>query len=123
MIKVLSVAFVGYPVTDMTRARAFYEGLLGLAVGDTFGEGDQQWIEYDIGTTTLALSNMSPEHWKPSADGPGIALEVESFDDAISALRAAGVRFYIDPMDSPVCRLAIVADPDGNSVAIHRRRA
>jgi hypothetical protein len=29
MIKVTEIAFTGYPVTDMPRARAFYEGTLG----------------------------------------------------------------------------------------------
>jgi len=30
LMKVLEIAFVGYPVTDLKRARQFYEGTLGL---------------------------------------------------------------------------------------------
>jgi catechol 2,3-dioxygenase-like lactoylglutathione lyase family enzyme len=30
MLKVIEIAFCCYAVTDMARARAFYEGMLGL---------------------------------------------------------------------------------------------
>jgi len=117
MIKVTEIAFTGYPVTDMARARAFYEGTLGLKPASVFGES---WIEYDVGPATLSLASM--EGWKPSKDGPSVALEVENFDEAISVLMAAGVKFNLEPMDSPVCRLAVVCDPDGNALAIHKRK-
>jgi predicted enzyme related to lactoylglutathione lyase len=117
MIKVTEIAFTGYPVTDMPRARAFYEGTLGLKPSSTFGDS---WIEYDIGPGTIAITNMSAE-WKPSSDGPSAALEVENFDEAVAVLKKAGAKFTLEPMDSPVCRLAVVCDPDGNAIAIHKR--
>ncbi len=120
MIKVTEIAFTGYPVTDMPRARAFYEGVLGLKPTSTFGEGERLWIEYEVGGGTLGITNMAPA-WKPSADGPSIALEVADFDAAIATLRAAGTKFYLEPAPSPVCHLAVVADPDGNSLCIHHR--
>ncbi len=123
MIRIKEVAFTGYPVTDVARARAFYQTLLGLQPSATFEHDGKHWIEYDIGAHTLAISNMSAEQWKPSADGPAIALEVEDFDAAVSALREAGTRFVIEPMDSGFCRMAIVLDPDGNSLCIHHRKA
>lgn len=119
-VRVIEIAFIGYPVNDVPRARAFYETVLGLKPSAVFGEGDKQWIEYDVGPSTLAISNMAPE-WQPSAQGPSIALEVEDFDVAIAALKAAGVTFTLAPTASPVCRLAVVLDPEGNSVAIHKR--
>lgn len=119
MLKVIEIAFTGYPVTDMPRARAFYEGTLGLKPSSTFGE---DWVEYDVGPSTIAITSMSKE-WKPSSDGPSAALEVEDFDAAIEVLKKAGSKFVIEPMDSPVCRLAVVNDPDGNALAIHKRKA
>jgi Predicted enzyme related to lactoylglutathione lyase len=119
MVKVSEVAFVGYPVTDVPRARAFYENVLGLKCSTAFGEG---WIEYDIGACTLAVVKSS-DLWKPSADGPAVALEVEDFDAAIATLKAVGSKFILEPMDSPVCRIAVVQDPDGNGIAIHQRKA
>lgn len=123
MIRITEIAFTGYPVTDVARARGFYQGVLGLVPTAQFEHEGKHWIEYDIGTATLAISNMSADKWKPSADGPCAALEVEDFDTAINALREAKVKFVIEPMDSGVCRMAIILDPDGNSLAIHKRNA
>lgn len=60
---------------------------------------------------------------KPSSDGPAVPLEVEDFEAAVTHLRATAVKFHLEPMDSGVCHMAIVADPDGNSLVIHKRRA
>jgi predicted enzyme related to lactoylglutathione lyase len=122
MIRVIEIAFTGYPVTDMVRARAFYEGVLQLKSTSVFENEGKSWIEYDVGPSTIAITNMSPE-WKPSSSGPAIALEVADFDVAMTALRAAAVKFVVEPTASPVCRLAVVLDPDGNSLAIHKRNA
>ena len=46
-MKVISVAFIGIPVTDINRAREFYEGVLGLKLTEEMGKG--HWIEYAIG--------------------------------------------------------------------------
>ncbi len=121
-IRVLEFAFTGYPVTDMARARAFYEGVLGLKTGMIWEDANHGWIEYDLGGHTLAINNGA-RAWKPSSDGPAIALEVEDFDATISELRKRGVRFTVEPLNTPVCRLAVILDPDGNSLAIHKRNA
>lgn len=123
MINVTAIAFTGYPVTDLPRARAFYEQVLGLKSTVVFEHQGKHWIEYDIGSGTLAISNMSAEKWKPSADGPAVALEVGEFDGAVAALKAANVKFVLEAMDSGVCRMAIIADPDGNALCIHHRYA
>jgi catechol 2,3-dioxygenase-like lactoylglutathione lyase family enzyme len=121
MIRITEVAYTGYPVTDMPRARAFYEGVLGLVPAAAWEKEGRFWIEYELGPTALAITNLSPE-WKPaSEDGPVVALEVADFDAAVAALREARVRFTVEPMDSGACHMAVVADPDGNSVAIHQR--
>ncbi len=122
MIRIKEIAFTGYPVTDIARARQFYEGVLNLRATVQFEHDGKHWIEYDIGAATLAVSNMAGEKWKPSPDGPSAALEVEDFDAAINTLREAKVVFVLEPMDSGVCRMAIIADPDGNSLAVHKRR-
>ncbi|HYC72109.1 MAG TPA: VOC family protein [Opitutaceae bacterium] len=121
-MNVTGLAFTGYPITDVPRARAFYEGVLGLRPGTVFQHEQNFWIEYEVGAGTLAVSNMSAGMWKPSPDGPSAALEVEDFDAAARALRAAGAKFVVEPMDSGPCRMAIVADPDGNSLIIHHRK-
>jgi predicted enzyme related to lactoylglutathione lyase len=118
MITVKEIAFTGYPVTDIARARAFYEGLLRLKPGASFEHEGKQWLEYDVGASTLAISNMAMDQWKPSA-----AFEVTDSEAAVETLRTAGVKFLLGPMASGVCKMLIVADPDGNSLVIHQRHA
>ena len=122
MLKVTEIAFSCYPVTDMARARAFYEGVLGLKATMAHGEaGGMQWTEYDIANGTLSLGAGQPG-WKPSTNGCSVGLEVDDFDAAIAHLRASGVKFHMEPFPTPVCRMAFVLDPDGNAVCIHKRK-
>ena len=116
-MKVERIAFVGVPVADMKRARAFYEGVLGLEVGEEMMGGE--WIEYDAGGDTIAITTAN-EHFKPSEQGTSFALEVADFDPAITKLKGAAVRFALEPFESPVCHVAVVQDPDGNKIMIHK---
>lgn len=120
-MKVIEFAFTAYPVTDLARARDFYEKTLNLPPASVFGQGEKGWIEYEVGPHTLAITNMGAD-WKPSKDGGGVALEVEDFDEAISWLQSKGAKFNFGPMESPVCHMALIADPDGNSICIHKRK-
>ena len=116
-MKATNIAFTGIPVTDMKRARAFYEGTLGLKLAGEFAEG--VWIEYEIGDDTLAIGSVG-DQWKPSPDGTSVAIEVEDFEGAIKDLKAAGTKFDTENVESPVCRMAVVQDPDGNKIIIHK---
>jgi len=114
-MKINDIAFVGIPVTDMKRARAFYEGALGLQPDpEMTGE---HWTEYSIGEGTLALACVG-EQWRPSNQGTSAALEVENLEDAITRLEER--KISCDKVDSPVCRMAIIEDPDGNKLIIHK---
>jgi predicted enzyme related to lactoylglutathione lyase len=116
-MKINSIAFVGVPVTDVKRARSFYEDVLGLKVSDEMMGG--KWIEYSLGTNTLAIANVG-EQWAPSDQGTGAALEVENFDEAIRRLKDRHVRFAAEPFETPCCQMAVVQDPDGNKLIIHK---
>jgi predicted enzyme related to lactoylglutathione lyase len=119
-MKVKEIGFVAIPVTDIKRARAFYEGVLGLQKSGEFMNG--LWIEYGLGKDTLAIASIS-ETWTPSDQGTGAALEMEDFDAAIAELKKANVIFAMDAFESPVCHMAIVQDPDGNKLMIHKLKA
>ena len=121
MLKVTELAFCCYAVTDMKRARAFYEQTFNLRPSVVLDGEHGQWTEYQFGPDALALG-CSPD-WKPSSDGCVAALEVEDFNAAVSQLRAQNVKFRVEPMETPVCHMAMVYDPDGNTVCVHRRKA
>lgn len=116
-MKVKKIGFVAIPVTEIKRARAFYEGVLGLEVSEEMMGGN--WIEYALGEDTLAITNMG-DRWTPSDQGTAAALEVEDFAAAIQKLKVAVIRFAAEPFETPCCNMAVVHDPDGNKIMIHK---
>ena len=120
-MKATGIAFVVYGVTHLNRAREFYEKTLSLQPTHTWINGEEGMVEYDIGAGTLAIG-AGPSSIAPSAGGGCAALEVEDFAAAIEHLRSRGCTFRMEPADTPVCQLAVIADPDGNSLMIHKRK-
>ena len=116
-MKIKAIGFVAIPVTNIERARSFYEEVLGLRTSDEMMGG--KWIEYGVGDDTLAIANVS-DSWTPSDQGTGAAFEVEDFDDAIKRLKDRHVRFAAEPFETPCCHMAVVQDPDGNKLMIHK---
>jgi predicted enzyme related to lactoylglutathione lyase len=82
MIK--EIAFTGSSVTDMKRARAFYEDVLGLRVNEEMAGG--KWIEYQVGGGIFAITNIDP-NWTPSSQGTAVAFEVDDLDKTIAGLK------------------------------------
>ncbi|MES3005846.1 MAG: VOC family protein [Patescibacteria group bacterium] len=122
MIKIKEVAFFIYAVTDVPRARKFYEDVLGLKPSDEFPvTADSKWIEYNIGPSTITIGS-SPD-WKPSEDGTSAALELENFDEAVVELKEKGIGFKLEPQDFPTCKMAVIYDPDKNIIILHQRKA
>jgi predicted enzyme related to lactoylglutathione lyase len=122
MIKIESIAFTSYPVTDLARARAFYEEVLGLTYENGGVKDGMGFAEYEVGGGYFSVINGVPG-WTPSDHGPAIAFEVEDFDGAIASLREKGVRFAIEPFPTAVCRMALIFDPDNNQIIIHKRNS
>jgi len=116
-MKIKAIGFVGIPVTDIRRAREFYEDVLGLKVAEEMMSG--KWIEYSVGDDTLAIANVG-DQWTPSDQGTGAAFEVEDFDEAIRRLKDRHVRFAAEPFETPCCHMAVIQDPDGNKLMIHK---
>jgi catechol 2,3-dioxygenase-like lactoylglutathione lyase family enzyme len=111
------VDFVSIAVRELARARAFYGEVLALPPGGPAPD------EFEAGNVTLAL-------WSPEADGEpfsanqaGLALRVADVAAARHALEAEGVEFLGDTVDTGVCHMAFLRDPDGNVLILHRRYA
>ena len=111
------------PVIDMARARAFYEGCLGLQPGGFRPDGK---FVYQVGGSTLALF---PKPGGTKADHTAISFKVPNIAASIVELKRAGVVF--EDYDFPdlktvdhVCVLgaekaAWFKDPEGNYLCIH----
>jgi predicted enzyme related to lactoylglutathione lyase len=110
------IAFTFYPVKEMARARHFYEQELGLKVTEAYGE---KWIEYDLPGGCFALSSMVAE-LRPSDHSGAIAFEVDDVNTLTAHLKNKGYRIILEPTQTPVCRMSVVSDPEGNSVILHQ---
>jgi predicted enzyme related to lactoylglutathione lyase len=112
------VAFTMYPVKDMARARAFYEDTLQLGPGS--GGPSSPWVEFDLpGGGCLAITTVTPNEPSASAGGT-IAFEVDDLPATIAELKSRDVKFLAEGIDSPVCRMAVISDPDGNAIVLHK---
>ena len=121
-MKINEIAFFAYAVSDMKKSRAFYEGVLGLKPNFEYdGSSNPNWVEYDIGTTTLGIG-CAPGMWEPSPKGASATLEVENFDDALGTVKAKNIPVVMGPHDFPSCKMIVIADPDGNRLALHKRK-
>lgn len=116
-------AFPILSTPDLDRALGFYRDLLGGVVSYQFPlTGEPVFVSLDIGSSHLGLST-DPE--AASAETPqrfSMWVYADDCDVAIERLRAAGTTITAEPADQPWGeRIAIVADPDGNTVIIGQR--
>ncbi|MBI3973288.1 MAG: VOC family protein [Chloroflexi bacterium] len=119
-MQVRGVDFVLFGVSDVERSRAFYQDTLGLTPA---AEWPPNWYEFDAGGTTIAIAKppeAAPQ--PPHRGGTTVALAVPDAKAAIAELRAKGVQVLWDVGESPVCYMALIADPDGNGIWIHQRK-
>jgi catechol 2,3-dioxygenase-like lactoylglutathione lyase family enzyme len=111
------------PVKDLNRARAFYEGKLGMKPGGLKPDGK---FTYDCGGATLALF---PKEGGTKADHTAVSFQVPDIAASIAELKRAGVAF--EDYDFPglktvghVCVLgaekaAWFLDTEGNILCLH----
>ena len=107
------------PVTDMERARTFYEETLGIRNTSP----DTAWPELQTGNVSLYLIDPKRIGIEFSPHSAHIALRVPDVSEARAKLEAAGVEFDGDTLDTGVCHMAFFKDPDGNALMLHRRYA
>lgn len=112
------IAFTVYPVQDMARARRFYEQDLGLSTSREFAEG--AWVEYDLDNGCFAITTLAKGVSPNENAGGSVGFEVEDLDRLLSGLKAKGVRVKLEPFSTPVCRIAVIVDSEGNALTLHQ---
>lgn len=118
---------LAFPVHDLATARAFYGALLGCREG----RSSDHWIDFDLyGHQIVAHldAGMTPRPIHNAVDGHdvpvphfGIVLTMPQWEDLALRLKAAGVRFGIEPyvrFKGQVGEQATMffTDPSGNAL-------
>lgn len=88
-----------------------------------FEQDGMAFIEYWIGNkeNVLVIGAGAPNH-VPGKTGATVALEMDDFDIAVKELKSAKTVFIMEPFDTGACRMALIEDPDGNQLMIHKRK-
>ena len=106
-------------VTDLAKAKAFYVDLLGLPLA---GQSEMLMEFFPGAQTTMGVAlALQDEARKLVGRHTGITLTVEKIEELCKALSAGGARI-VEPLESsPWGKMAVVADPDGNQLALVNR--
>ena len=119
---ITKVAFFAYGVSDMKKARKFYEEFLGLKSGSEFpAKDDSSYVEYDLPDGNTLAIGVS-EQWPPSPIGASIALEVDDFENWVQKVKDHKVSVKTGPHDFPSCQMIAIQDQDNNPITIHQKK-
>ncbi|MBA3246222.1 MAG: VOC family protein [Actinobacteria bacterium] len=115
-MQVEQVDFVAIPTQDLDRAIAFYRDVIELP------QSPHATNEFEAGNVTLAIWKPEDLGYEFKDNGQGdVALRVPDVAAARAELEGKGIEFVGETLDTGVCQMAFFADPDGNSLTLHRR--
>lgn len=115
------IDFVSYVVSDINASVSFYRDTLGLALEVLNEDGETGFAEFAVPPTTLALVEANSQTASPGGGGATIALAVDDVETATEVLRDEGMAVHMEPVETGVCQMATVTDPDGNPITLHKR--
>ncbi|HCB35692.1 MAG: hypothetical protein A2W52_00905 [Candidatus Taylorbacteria bacterium RIFCSPHIGHO2_02_49_25] len=119
-MKIRGIDFVFLNVSDFKKSLRFYKDILGLK---KTSEYKNMWAEFDVGNVTLAIGTYGKG---PSArnrkNSTSVALAVNDVAEAVKELKKRGVKIVQPLQEHGVCYMAIIADPDGNELILHKRK-
>jgi predicted enzyme related to lactoylglutathione lyase len=121
MIDAERVDFVALYTQDLDRAKQFYGETLGLTRDERGTHPD--YPQYDIGGTTLLVTNPTAFGGTFAPSLGGFAIRVPDVAAARESLEGKGVTFAGPTIDTGVCHMAPFTDPDGNTLVLHHRYA
>lgn len=109
----------GYMVKDAPRAIAFYRDVLGLEPVRVYPEDRGAEYEFPDGTTFGLWGGGG--RIMPFQPSNGILFAVDDLDKAIAAIKERGIAILMEN-ETPVCRMAMINDTEGNMVTLHQRK-
>lgn len=117
---ITQVKFVGVPVSNPTRALAFYTEKLGFAVAtdQPMGNG-QRWIELRVGhSPTRVVLFTPPGHEDRIGTFFNGSLACDDVDATYRQLQQRGVEFVEPPAKQPWGTFAKFKDSEGNTFVL-----
>ncbi len=116
------VAWFEIPVTDMDRAKAFYESVFKVTIDvQDFGGLLMGLFPGDPGKPGASGSLVKQETYIPSQEGPLIYFYSPDLADEMSRVVDAGGKVYQDKMliSDEVGYMGVFIDTEGNRIAMY----
>ena len=110
------------PVSDIARAKAFYENILDVQLTDAeMGPNKMAWFPMEMGATGAAGTLILGEGYTPSHSGSLVYLHVDQIDPTLEKIAAAGGKTIMPQVDiGEHGSIAHFEDSEGNRVALHQ---
>lgn len=114
-VRITTINHIGIPIKDRRTSLRLYRDVLGLNIIPAMELGSRL-----IWTETLDHTMV---HVIEGAPIPHVAFEVEDFDAALRAVRAAGIKIIKGPLERADGQRAFYClDPDGNRLEFNTPR-
>lgn len=113
------------PVTDMARAKKFYESALSIEIVETeMGPNKMGWFPMEMGKMGAPGTLILGDGYTPSHDGSLVYLHVDSIDPTLEEISNAGGKALMPRTDiGQHGFIAHFEDSEGNRVALHESPA
>jgi predicted enzyme related to lactoylglutathione lyase len=109
------------PVSDMARAKAFYEAVFKAELAETeMGPNKLAWFPMEMGRTGAAGTLIQGEGYIPSQQGSLVYINVPKIDAALASIDEAGGNTLMPRISiGDHGFIAHFLDTEGNRVALH----
>lgn len=118
-----AVGWFEIPVTDMQRAKKFYEAVFNIAISvNQFGEFKMGWFPSDHSKSGATGSLVQHEMYKPSAtDGPLLYFSCKDVENELQRVEKAGGEILRSKsaIGEGHGFMALMKDSEGNRIALH----
>ena len=109
------------PVRDLSRAKTFYETVLGVEIAETeMGPNKMGWFPMEMGAAGAAGTLIQGDGYEPSHQGTLVYINVDKIDPTLAAIEKSGGKTIL-PRGS-IGEHGFIAhfeDTEGNRVALH----
>ena len=109
------------PVSDLNRAKSFYESVLGIEITEMdMGPKRMGWFPMEMGAAGATGALIQGDGYTPSHDGSLVYMHVDAIDPTLEAVNDAGGSTLVSRSSiGEHGFIAHFADTEGNRVALH----
>ncbi len=118
----MKVKYTTIAVENMEESIKFYTEVMGLGVDKKFNPRPGLNITFMKGEgesiIELIENNIESEETPESPGLIAVGFEVEDMDTTVKELKSKGANFTMEPIKTPVEKLAFIEDPNGVRIAL-----